>query len=252
MMLVSIPGFIVALLMLTVREPARRGAIVPTRIGEVFQLTGRYRWVYLPLFIGMGLRSAQLAGTLGWTATYFKRHFAWTQVQYGYYWAPASLVASSLGLLFGWLLAEHFQRQGRADGNIRVVIISTCISAPVGLLAPLMPSPMLALGMFAFASMTSMMAAAPENAAIQSVTPNRMRGQMTFLFLFLMNVIGYGIGPSIVPFFNDHVFGPEKIALSMAVMALLCGFPAILAFWINLKPYGRAYAAGGVENLQTA
>ena len=109
---------------------------------------------------------------------------------------------------------------------------------------------MIALVMFGVASMTSIMAAAPENAAIQSVTPNRLRGQMTFLFLFIMNVVGNGLGPSIVPWFNDHVFGEQGIGTSMVVMGLMCGVPAILAFWLNLKPYGRAYAAGGVENLK--
>jgi MFS family permease len=248
---VSIPGFIVALLMLTVPEPKRRGVVAKSApITDVFKLVGRYGGVYWPLFIGMGLRSAQMFATQAWTATYFQRHFEWTSVQYGLTWAPISVGAMALGLIIGWLLAEHFQRSGRADGNIRVVLISTCVSVPFGILAPLAPSPLLALGMFAVASMTSIMAAAPENAAIQAVTPNRMRGQMTFLFLFIMNVVGNGLGPQIVPTLNDLVFGEQGIGTSMILTGLVCGVPAILAFWLNLKPYGRAYAAGGVENMQ--
>lgn len=250
MMMVSIPGFIVAMLMLTVREPKRRGVVEQTKVNAVFQLASNHGAIYWPLFIGMGLRSAQMFGTQTWTATYFTRHFEYTPVQYGLTWAPISLVAMVAGLFLGWVLSEYFLKIGRADGNIRVVLISTCVSVPFGILAPLMPSPMIALGMFAVANMTSIMAAAPENAAIQSVTPNRMRGQMTFLFLFVMNVVGNGIGPQIVPLFNDFVFGEQGIGTSMVVMGMMCGIPAIIAFWMCLKPYGRAYAAGGVENLK--
>jgi len=249
LMLVSIPGFFVALLMLTVPEPKRRGAIQPTQFTDVFGLVGRHGGVYWPLFIGMGLRSAQMFATQTWTFTYFQRHFAWTSVQYGFIWAPLSLGAMVLGLAAGWLLSEYFQRRGRADGNVRVVLISTMVSVPFGILAPLMPTPQIALVMFAVANMTSIMAAAPENAAIQSVTPNRMRGQMTFLFLFIMNVVGNGLGPQIVPTLNDLVFGEQGIGTSMVVMGLVCGIPAIIAFALGRKHYGAAYAAGGVENL---
>jgi MFS family permease len=250
-MLVSIPGFVVALLMLTVREPLRRGGTTQqTAVGDVFKLAWRHRGVYLALFLGMGLRSAQMFGTQGWSTTYFVRHFHWTPVQYGVVWFPISLGAMSIGLLLGWLMTEYFQHRGRADGCLRTVLISTSISVPLGLLAPLSPTPLIALIMFGLANATAIMPAASENAAIQSVTPNRMRGQMTFLFLFMMNVVGMGIGPSIVPFFNDFVFGEQNIAISMVAMGLLCGLPAILAFWIGLRPYGRAYAAGGVENVE--
>ncbi len=88
------------------------------------------------------------------------------------------------------------------------------------------------------------MAAAPENAAVQTVTPNRLRGQMTFLFLFIMNVVGMGLGPLVVGGLNQYVFGEEQIRMSLAIVGALMGIPAIYAFWRGMRPYGQAIATG--------
>jgi F0F1-type ATP synthase membrane subunit a len=88
------------------------------------------------------------------------------------------------------------------------------------------------------------MAASPENAAIQTVTPNRLRGQMTFLFLFIMNVIGMGFGPMIIGASSQYIFGEAQIRLSLAVAAVFMGIPAIYVFWRGLRPYGQVIATG--------
>jgi MFS family permease len=107
-----------------------------------------------------------------------------------------------------------------------------------------MPDPWLAVGCLLIANLTSIMAASPENAAIQTVTPNRLRGQMTFLFLFIMNVIGMGFGPMIVGALNQYLFGETQIRLSLAATAVFMGIPAIYVFWRGMRPYGTAIATG--------
>ncbi|MCW3837550.1 MFS transporter [Sphingomonas canadensis] len=248
LMTISIPGFIVALLMLTVKEPPRRGGI-PERIpySEVFKLARQHWPIYLPLFAGMGLRSAQMFGQQNWGAAFYSRTFGWGPSEVGVAIGFSILVSMPLGLILGNWLAERFQKQGLADANMRVVVISTLFSVPFGILFPLMPSPWLAVAFSLVAAMTSIMAAAPENAAIQSVTPNRLRGQMTFLFLFIMNVIGMGLGPIVVGALSQYVFGEANIRFALAAMGLLAGLPAIYIFWKGMAPYGRAYAAGGVD-----
>ena len=249
LMLVSIPGFIVSLLMLTVREPARRGGAQKDAapITEVFRLVMTNKGIYLPLFFGMGLRSAQMFGTQNWSAAFYARTFGWSPMQVGYIGGLSVFIAMPLGLLLGNLLAEHYWKKGRSDANIRVVVISSLVSVPLGVIFPLMPNVWMAVGCSLLAAMTSIMAAAPENAAIQSVTPNRLRGQITFLFLFVMNVIGMGLGPIIVGALSQYVFGEAEIRFAIALSGLLMGVPALVIFWRGMKPYGDAVAAGGAE-----
>ena len=81
------------------------------------------------------------------------------------------------------------------------------------------------------------------NAALQIVTPNQMRGQVTALFLFVYNVIGFGIGPTIVALFTDFVFRSEKmVGYSMAVATLTLGSLTAVFMWFGVRPYGRAVA----------
>jgi MFS family permease len=248
LMLIAVPGFVVAALMLTVAEPRRRG--VKTKdapISEVFRLITSNKWVYMPLFVGMGLRSAQMFGTQAWAAPFYERTFGWGPSQYALVGGLSILIAMPLGLFLGNLLTEHFIRKGHHDANIRVVVYATLISVPLGIASPLMPGPWMAAGLSVLAALTSIMVAAPENAAIQTITPNRLRGQITFLFLFTMNVVGMGLGPIIVGALSQYVFGEAQIRWSLALMGVLMGLPALWVFWRGQKAYGDAVAAGGVD-----
>jgi hypothetical protein len=69
---------------------------------------------------------------------------------------------------------------------------------------------------------------------------------MTFLFLFIMNVIGMGVGPLVIASFSQYIFTEEGIRYSLFLGSLLLGPPAALIFWLGMRPYGRAMQAGGV------
>jgi MFS family permease len=246
LMLIGLPGLVVAAIMASVREPPRRGGAQaePTPISAIFRFILDNKLVYLPLFIGMGLRTAQMFGLQMWQPAFYGRTFGWSPSQVGYVAGLSVFLAMPAGLLLGNLLAEHYWRKGVHDGNVRVVVLSTLISVPFGIAGPLMPTPWLAVACLLVANLTSIMAAAPENAAIQTVTPNRLRGQMTFLFLFIMNVIGMGFGPMIVGALNQYVFGEPQIRLSLATIAVFMGVPAIYVFRRGLRPYGGVIATG--------
>jgi len=246
LMLVAIPGLVVAAIMASVPEPKRRGgpARASAPVTEVFKLVARNKLIYLPLFIGMGMRSAQMFGTSSWQPSFFMRTFGWSSTQVGIVTGLAVFLAMPLGLLIGNMFVEHLWKRNVHDANLRVVVLSTLVSVPFGIAFPLMPDPWLAVGCALIANMTSIMAAAPENAALQTVTPNYLRGQVTFLFLFVMNVVGMGLGPFIVGALSDMVFGPENIRYSLSFMGVMMGIPAIFVFAMARRPYGRVIASG--------
>jgi MFS family permease len=249
LMLISLPGLLVSALLLTVKEPPRRlsasiAAAKPAPISAVFALIWRYKLVYLPLFVGMGLRSAQSFGTQGWSAAFFGRTYGWTPQQYGYVGGIALFVAWPMGLFLGNWLAEHYWKRGRHDANMRVVVITTAISVPFGIAFPLLSNPTAAVICMLISQTFSIAAAAPENAAVQSVTPNHLRGQVTFLFLFLMNVIGMGLGPYLVAAITQYGLGEANLRYSLVIVATLAGIPALWSFFIGMKPYARVIETG--------
>jgi MFS family permease len=148
-----------------------------------------------------------------------------------------------LGAVIGGLLAERLAKRGYDDANMRVVLLASLLSMPGFILSPLMPTATLAVAVSAYALFFQSWVAGPINAALQTITPNQMRGQITALFLFVFNVIGFGLGPTAVALFTDYVFHSENLvgrSLSMA-SATLAPLGALM-IWLSLKPYGRSVA----------
>ena len=251
LLLVGMPGLIVAAIMLSVREPPRHhghaaGANQP--VTEVFLLMVRHWRVFIPMFAGLALRSVQMFGLQMWGPSFYQRTYGWSATQIGYVSGASLMVAMPIGLFLGSWLAEYYWKRGRHDANMRVVVISTAVSVPLGVFAPLLPSPWLFAGVSMITWVFLGMAAPVENAALQSVTPNRMRGQMTFLFLFTMNVVGMGLGPLFVALLSQYVFSEAEIRYSIMLTSAALGVPAIYAFWFGMRPYGEAMKRGGLDN----
>jgi MFS family permease len=81
----------------------------------------------------------------------------------------------------------------------------------------------------------------PGNAALQLITPNQMRGQVNALFLFVLNVVGFGIGPTFIALFTDFLFQNEAdLRYSMSLCAAILSPIAIAITWYGVKPYGRS------------
>jgi MFS family permease len=93
--------------------------------------------------------------------------------------------------------------------------------------------------------------AVPQNAALQSVTPNEMRGQVTALYLFVFSVIGGGIGPTFIALFTDFVMKDELLLrYALSVSAVIMMPIAAWIMWSGVKPYGEAIAAIKIREKQ--
>ncbi len=104
-----------------------------------------------------------------------------------------------------------------------------------------MPNPYLALAAASLNSVLILIGVGPQNAALQVIVPNEMRGQVTALFLFLFTMIGIGIAPTVVALLTDYVFRDEmKLRYSIATMHAVLAPLAAFVFWRGLSGYGRA------------
>jgi MFS family permease len=189
---VGLPGLLVAALVATVPEPRRRGLLpavgYPRQAVAALPIAmiGRFlyeNWkTYGPLFIGTGLKSLLAFGVAVWTPTFLVRRFGWTLGEVGLAQGLILLTVAPLGLTCGGLLAERFARAGHDDANLRVVLIATIAVIPFSVLFPLMPDPWLALALMAGNTFLGSLGPGPQNAALQVITPNQMRGQVTALY----------------------------------------------------------------------
>lgn len=225
---VGAPGIAVALLLTTIREPRRRElAEAPT--GDT--LTVRQTLAYLRAnwrLYGMLIGSISLIGMLSigvtlWYPTFLVRTYRMPIAQAGLYYGLLMLVCGTIGTIAGGWLSGRLMRKGRADANMRIVLATTVLKALPLILGPLMPTPMLALAFMGIGTLIGQGAQGVMIAAIQDVTPNRLRGQVMALTLLCVNLIGLGVGASFIAAITDFGFGDENairysIALSGAIL----------------------------------
>jgi MFS family permease len=244
LIVIAIPEILLAILTLTVvHEPKRRGAdqsVVPLK--DVFRFLYDNRSAFGPMFGGLALNSLG-AGTLAWVPAFYMRTYGWGPAQYGVIQGTVLLIIAPLGLLAGGFLAEWYAKRGYDDANMRVVFLAMLIHVPFAIAYPLMPTPILALAVAAVNTTIVGALAGPQNAALQVILPNRMRGIITALFLLTFMLIGFGIAPTVVALLTNYVFQSEAlIRYSIVTMNAVVGPLAAIVFYMGMKPYGEAFA----------
>jgi MFS family permease len=243
LVLVALPGVLLAFVMATVQEPRRRGLLpgavsktLPVR--QVFDYFRANTRTYAPMFAAMGIKAMLSFGSGVWLPEMFRRTYGWAPAKTALWIGGLGLVVAPLGLLTGSWLAERYARRGHDDANLRVLQIATVLVIPFSVSFPLAPTPTLALALWALTFFCAMIGVGPANAAVQMITPNQMRGQIRAAYQFVFNVVGFGAGPFIVALFTDYVFGYDgALRYSLATVAAIIGPAAAILTWYGMKPY---------------
>jgi MFS family permease len=231
---VGLPGLLIAALIVTLREPVRRGVKSPDMpgirdvVGYVWHRRAAYGW----LIVGLSVASTMWNGVGAWLPQHFIRNFGWTPAEVGARYGMALLLCGPAGILFGGWLAGWLRDRGDVAANIRIGVISACVALPFGVAGPLMRDGWTSLFVvcgFLFAGTIPYGGAA---AAFQEMTPNRMRGQVTAIYLFCLNLLGIGAGPTIVALFTEQVYGGDaSVRYAMATIVALTAPVSALMLW---------------------
>jgi hypothetical protein len=97
----------------------------------------------------------------------------------------------------------------------------------------LLPDPDLALLSFIPFYILTNMYVGPMHAMVQGLVKLRMRATASALLVFMVSIIGLGLGPLAVGALNDYLgaeFGAAAIRYSLLIVGSLGGFSSIL-FW---------------------
>lgn len=223
--MVGLPGLLIALLMLTVREPIRRGmGASPDRVRmrDAIAFVLARRRTFGPFFVGLSLLTLVIYGNMAWIPTFFARTYGMPAATAGLYFGIILAAGGALGLVAGGALADRLYQRGFKDGHLRTVLIATVGAAPFLVAGPLMPNPTWAFVCVALAMFIATMHGGVAGAALQIISPNRFRGQVTAIYFFVANMIGFGLGPTAVALITDYGFGDDAaLRYSLAIVAAI-------------------------------
>lgn len=231
---VGLLGLVAAVLALTIREPARKEMSTQSTSINSFIAFVRSRRAALSSVI---LNNACIATTnfcmAAWVPSYFIRVFKWAPSEIASAYGIILLTAGCAGMVGGGLLTDRLVKGGQADGAM-TMIRRTAFFLPVSVVwIGLVHTPAIALVWLAVASFLMGIPTGLGPAAVHAIVPNQFRGQIIALLLFAANVIGLGIGPTLVAMCTDYIFHNDLAvgkSLSLVVfVSSVCGVLLVVA-----------------------
>lgn len=262
LLFMGLPGLLVGLLFLTVKEPTRLAPasdapFVPRDAGawrriltfmglDALRAINAKPRVYYPLFGALALSAVEVFGLQFWRVPFMIRTFGWDERQIGAALGITMLAGSLSGLLLGSVLVEWLAKRHK-DANVRAAAICAAGTTVSSIAAILMPTPWASMILFGVSGMFGLAGAVPQNAAVQRVAPNDMRGQVTAFYLFMFTFFG-AMGSYVVGRVQDVIVGdPQQLWKAMLITAGVLLPLATFLMFRAIKPYREE-----VERLEAA
>ncbi len=239
---VGLPGIPIALLLFTVKEPARHKSSSGVSFGDTMAYIKEHIGAFLAQSIGFGLLAMVGYATMGWVPTFFARTFGWAIPDIAMYYGIAILTLGSAGILLGGRLGDLLRSKGHKDGAMITCILSALLTLPFMVIFPLVGNSMLSMAFVAVVTFASSIASGVAPTVIQQMMPPAMRGQASAIYLFIVNLIAMGLGPTSVGFLNSKVFGDENMKYSLVTVGAIGCVGAALLIASGRTPFRRAAA----------
>ncbi len=250
-LIVGAPGLLVALLLLSLREPARRalvlnaqGLAAPLGLGEVLAYI-RQRWRSIAGLSAMISSQASCNyALLAWGPAFFERMHHWPKDRTGLVLGLTTLGCGCTGLFVGGRLSDHWQSRGIADAPLRVGLISLG-----GILLTLAPAMLVSDATLTVALLLPgvFFIGLPIGcgyAAVQLIFPNQARGRVSAVVLFAVALTSLTVGAALPGFLDDHLFHDEyRVGTSIALTIAFACVVGTLAGLATLRPYHADYRA---------
>ena len=242
--LLGLPGLLLGLLLLTVKEPERRGeSDAPTKapsLAQFFAHINSRRNAYIGIMLGFALFILVGNGTAVWIPSFFQRRFGWTTAEVGQVYGLVVFFCGSGGAIIGGITASWLRKRGGGSANLKAALGGAIILVPITIAFPLMPTPTLALILIGLMNFFAGFNFGGGLAALQELTPNRMRAMVSAAYMLTINLIGAALGPTLIAVATDYWFkDPQAIHLAIASVCAVASPLAVLFLWIGLRDYRR-------------
>lgn len=244
---VALPGIFITLLMLTVREPVRRGLTSPKQTASVQDLInylGKHRLMIWAHNLGFGLLTVATYGGSYWIPAHLMRNFGWSKAEVGGIYGMIITVFATTGIVVGGRLADYWVNRGYQNGRQAVIIIGSLGLMLCLIFFPWIKNTTLLVALLVPIAFFSSFGVGTGTAVVQEIMPPVMRAQASAFFLFVVNLLGLGIGPSIIALVTEQVFADDKaVGFSLMSVSVVALSLSALFVYISMKPYRRALAS---------
>jgi len=228
--IVAIPGMILGISSLFLKDqrkshPSKKFSVIP-----LFKNTAYTLIMMGGIFVAF-TANAYVAWGVEFIRRYVDGNFLAATVIVG----VTTLIASTIGILLGGVIADKLQEKTPA-GRIILVSFSTLLSIPLLLLGLTFTGNLFLFAFFfGLGAMLLSFYFGPMTAVIQDVVPNNLRATSIAIYIFIIQLVGGSLAPAIVGRLSD-IFD-LRIALQIATAGQLFGglFFLMTAYLIHHK-----------------
>lgn len=223
-------SFGLALLLLTLREPARREVTdTSTSIGAALRALWQRRALLGPLFIGqVTVVMADAAATI-WAAPVLERSYGLTPEQFGG-WMGLVLLGSGLVGAFAGGFAADFGHKSKLRGGILLGAVIAATLAIPGAFFPLMPDATGFAWMLFLLLTCGAITGLTTAAAISVLVPNEIRGVCLGAFVVIGAIIGFGVALTLVTVLSDAIGGNQALRYGLTATSAVTSALAAIGF----------------------
>ena len=236
---VGLAGLVLPAMLFTVKDPVRRGASIEIpSIKDVMNFIWQNRRGYLGVIGGVSCINLSSYASSFWDITFLDRSYGWAPIESGISYGIAATAGQFGGTLAAGMLADYVTRRYGTDSQMKILLGIAFFSFWLRIIYPFMPTSdssfMVMIPIFVLNGAPYGVAAA----ALQIMTPTRMRAQITAVYIFCITVIGLGLGPTAVALLTEHVFQDlQMLNYSLAITGGVCYLFANVLFYRGSRPY---------------
>ncbi len=234
--IVGLPGLLLSLLMLTVREPARQGSRVSSEQGTAEGFLEHMRSapkVYVAVHFVSAMTAFTGFAVASWSPSYFIRTFGLTPSEAGLMVGPVAALCGMTGCILSGICSDWAVAKGRVGGRFLLPLIwwpAAFAGLTLMVTAPNEHRALIGIGLFMVGSGFGLASVVP---TIHDITPAQFRGRATSLHFVLAGLLALGSAATLVALVNDYLFAdPAALGKSMLVVlvpVIVAGFAVCLA-----------------------
>ncbi|MFA7555263.1 MAG: MFS transporter [Spongiibacteraceae bacterium] len=235
---VGAPGLILAVLVrYTIDEPQRGRLDKQARAQAEISLVEALRFVatnraLILIQIGGAFYALSGYGISFWIAPFFSRVHHLQLQELATWLAIGAFFGGIVGAYMAGRFADYAGRKG-LHWYVLTPVIALILGLPLTVLMIFTDSPVLALCLFVMQQFVFSCYGGPIYAAMQFIVPAKMRALIVAIHLFILNLIGLGMGPLLIGIMND-AFTPhygEAGAIRLSLLAVtLSSVVTLIAF----------------------
>ncbi|MEO8141483.1 MAG: MFS transporter [Sphingomicrobium sp.] len=242
-LVMGIAGIMLAPIMLwLVRDPPRAaGAQSPVgpSLAKTFPVIASKPTFWLMAFAA-SCSSLAGYGLAAWTPSIMMRSFDLELTETGNFLASLYLIGGTLGVFGGGWLADRLG-QGDRSWYARLPMIAWAITAPLFIVGLMAPNVWVAWPFLLIPNALNILWLGPVVTAVQHLVPRELRATASASFLLINNLIGLGIGPTLIGALSDlfkERFGDEALRYA-AVSVVGFYFLAAILMMFAVKRLSR-------------